>query len=200
MLHSPDSEIALQALFTSKQVVARGPILVVSVGAVLNTELTYSFSDNVLDEVGINVTSSSNTLDCEGIGLVVWRLMLSIAEGAGLDKSGARLGDSVGFSNESNDGDEEGIMITDSELSDEDGAGLGPNVGFGDKVTAGIMVGTELPLTLGCIDSSVDILLFIIGASVACLVSSSTTYETSITVGSTSRMLPSSIALINKDS
>jgi hypothetical protein len=180
--------------------VARVPTLVVSVGVGLNTELTSSLSDNVLEEVGINVTSSSNTLDCEGIGLVVWSLMLSIADGVRLDNSGARLGDSVGFSNVSNDGDKEGIVVTDSGLSDEDGAGLGPNVGFGDKVGAGIMVGTELPLTLGCIDGSVDILLFITCASVACLVSSPMTYEMSITLGSTSRMLPSSIALINKDS
>lgn len=179
---------------------AREPTLVVSVGVLLNTELTSSFSDNVLDGVGINITSSSNTLDCEGIRLVVWRLILSIAEGVGLDNSGAILGDSVGFSNESNDGDEERIVVADSGLSDEDGAGLGPKVGFGDEVGAGIMVGTELPLTLGCIDGSVDILLSIIGASVACLVSSPTTYEMSITLGSISRMLPSSIALSNKDS
>jgi hypothetical protein len=91
--------------------VARGPTLVVSVDVGPNTELTSLFSDNALDEVGINVTSSSNTLDCEGIGLVVWRLMLSVAEGVGLDNSGARLGDSVGFSNVSNDGDEEGRAL-----------------------------------------------------------------------------------------
>lgn len=127
--------------------------------------------------------------------------MLSIAEGAGLDDSDARLGDLVGFSNVSDDGDDEGIVATDSELSVEDGAGLGPKVGCGDKVGAGIMVGTELSLKLGCIDCSVDISLFIIGASVACLVFSPTkSYEMSITLGSTSRTLPSSIALINKDS
>lgn len=48
-----------------------GLILVVSDGVGLNAAITFSFSDNVLDELGIDVTSSSNTLDCEGIELVV---------------------------------------------------------------------------------------------------------------------------------